>query len=212
MEAQKQYDALAVQRIPVSAAPGKVVYHCLAFDHMIYAEYLATKPEGESAALEYLYDLCAKGIEGIKGELPANWKELIPKADKRDVIEKGLLAAEFVVQEADEADEEKEFSFADYAESAAEQITYPLRVRFNGEIIVCEHTLRRFTTEEREHLRKIAISKTIKEPEQVKKFCAFYDKLKISVTNYANEYVPPIHKVSVVVHHFSNESRVLAKN
>jgi hypothetical protein len=211
MKAQTMYDAAAKQVVTVTVKPGKKIHHVLLLTDEIYQEYLAGKPTEPEASLEFLYELTAQDLTGITGVLPENWKSLVPKADKHDVIANGLLKADFI--ELEEAiEDESEFTLEDYSQSVKTEATYKLRCAFDGEMIDCEHTLRSFTPEEREHLGKIAQSKVFTEAESQKKIAAFYDKVLVENKNYHRGVVPQFHKVAVIVRHFSSESRVLQKN
>jgi hypothetical protein len=168
----------------------------------------------EDEALTLFYDLFVDRLEGFAGALPANWKELLPASEKRDVAKKTILHAQFLQPDEIEAQDEDGLSFSDYLAVDRNERTYTLQSYWNGEKYTSTHTLRLFTAKERKDLVRVMTSAANTERFKVEYAASMYLKAFVHDRPHPKGQMlePIIHQSAVVVQHLTADSLVLEKN
>lgn len=166
----------------------------------------------EDEALSLFYDLFVDRLEGITGALPANWKELLPAAEKRDVAKKTILHAQFIQPDELEVVDEDGLSFSDYLAVDRNERTYTLQSYWNGEKYASTHTLRLFTAKERKDLVRVLSSEANTERFKVEYAASLFIRAFVHDRGYKpDQQTPLIHQSAVVVQHLTSDSLVIEK-
>ncbi len=168
-----------------------------------------------SAALTF-YDAVAESTEGYSYKDEDNWKKELSKEDKHFVVNKVLLAAEFI-----------ELPLASDSEACPAEdedtSTYPMRCIFNGQLVTVTHTLKAASAEDLSEFagimgRSLLVQGTQfgetdqRIPSRALALEVLYDRAKVETTNYAGGKVPLHHKKLVAQRHYRRQQKAVTKN
>lgn len=191
---------------------GRTVYHVFkAVDDAALLTFLDQREKlDEDAALVLFYDLFATGLEGLKGPLPLNWKDLLPATEKRDVAKRTFLHCYFLpAEEVTELLDDDGLSFADYVAIDRGERSYQYQTYHNGTKQTISVTLRLFTAEERKNLLRVLGKETYSERYKIEYSAQVARDAHVRTSAAA---VPIIQWAAIALHHLTSDSLVLEKN
>lgn len=205
----EKYDQNIEQRVTTLIKGKKVthVFHPITDQGLL--EFIERRDQlEEDEALALFYDLMVDRLEGIVGDLPADWKTRLPASEKVDVARKTCLHCQFLDESEEEVVRDEDgFSFDDYLAIDRNQRTYKLQTYFNGEKLTVPVTLRLFTAKERKDLVRVLPKEGASE-----KF-----KMEFSA-NVARDAIigdaglPVVLLAALALHHLTSDSLVMEKN
>lgn len=209
------YDPTEEQRITTKLR-GREVQHIIPpITEDTFLEFLDRNADlDQEQTLILFYDLFVDRLEGLSGALPANWKELLPASEKRDVAGKTLVTVWFTAPEEPEAADAAEvkdedgFSFSDYVSIDRNERSYLVHTYFNGSHIQIPVRLRLYTAKERKDLRRVLTSET-----STNRFQTEYAARIVKQAMLAPRYYLPINLLgALAVEHLTADTLVIEKN